>query len=127
MTNSNDEVGGPAPEERAVDINSYFKALATSETPRPVEKPQGISPAKREKVDIPALREGTRAVLAKRLLWILSGTLVGVIAYIVWSSYTDNEEDFHREIITVIWTSQVTLVSGALGFYFGSQESGSGN
>jgi hypothetical protein len=29
----------------------------------------------------------------------------------------------HRELITIVWTSQVTLVSGAIGFYFASERS----
>lgn len=33
----------------------------------------------------------------------------------------EDEEKNSRELITLIWTSQVTLIGGALGFYFASK------
>jgi hypothetical protein len=35
----------------------------------------------------------------------------------------DGSKDSGKELLTLVWTTQVTLVSGALGFYFGSRES----
>jgi hypothetical protein len=34
---------------------------------------------------------------------------------------SQERSNMHRELITIIWTSQVTLVGSALGFYFGSE------
>ena len=72
--------------------------------------------------------EETRAKLAKRLLILLFVSLGGIIVYIgIDILYGKGDADLHRELMTIIWTSEVTLVSGALGYYFGSERNGSSN
>jgi hypothetical protein len=67
--------------------------------------------------DIPASQEKTRAKLAMGLLHLLGGSLIGIAVYIAL-----NKDDVtNRELITLIWTSLVTLAGSALGFYFGSK------
>ncbi len=61
-------------------------------------------------------QEEVRGRLALYLLIGLGGTLIGIGVYIFFSL---DDAMTKRELITLIWTSEVTLVSGALGFYFG--------
>jgi hypothetical protein len=67
--------------------------------------------------DIPASQEKTRARLAMGLLFLLGCSLLGIAAYIA----LNRDDVTNRELITLIWTSEVTLASSALGFYFGSK------
>ena len=100
-------------------------------------------------------REWTRVLLAGGLMLYLGASIVAVVVYVCFdrsdrvqfdallkSKETQEllkDEKFrefiqderkeqrtlHRELITLLWTSQVTLVGSALGFYFG-QISGKG-
>lgn len=77
---------------------------------------------------IPYKQEETRAWLARRLVHIVSWTIAGTFVLIVmdkiivaFGNNIDNQTS--RELITLIWTSQATLVGSALGFYFGNQKS----
>ncbi|MDJ0706028.1 MAG: hypothetical protein QNJ46_22385 [Leptolyngbyaceae cyanobacterium MO_188.B28] len=77
-------------------------------------------------INIEAKREQTRAWLAGGLLGLLALSLLGIAAYIfsdilVTGKNDERQSDLHRELMTIVWTSQVTLVSGALGYYFGSE------
>ena len=77
-------------------------------------------------ISIEAKREQTRAWLAGGLLGLLALSLLGIAAYIfsdilVTGRNDERQSDLHRELMTIVWTSQVTLVSGALGYYFGSE------
>ncbi|NJM27580.1 MAG: hypothetical protein HC856_03865 [Pseudanabaena sp. RU_4_16] len=67
--------------------------------------------------DIPASQEKTRARLAMGLLFLLGGSLIGIAIYVAFN----RDDATNRELITLIWTSEVTLASSALGFYFGSK------
>lgn len=75
---------------------------------------------------IPYLQELTRARLAHRLITIWGLTLIGIGIFSVVSILNpQNESDREKsikELIVLVWTTQVTLVSGALGFYFGSNK-----
>ncbi len=71
-----------------------------------------------KKIDIPLLQEQTRGWLAAALLVGLGITLVGIGVYIF---SLQEEASIKRELITLVWTSEMTLVSSALGFYFGSK------
>ena len=77
------------------------------------------------KTDLATLQEQTRSTLAKSLIGLLAATLFGVGIYIWLSKDSKDTEGIKssRELITLIWTSEVTLVSGALGFYFASNKS----
>ncbi|NES97941.1 MAG: hypothetical protein F6K32_22575 [Desertifilum sp. SIO1I2] len=73
-------------------------------------------------IDIATQREKTRTWLAVYLLGLLTVSLIGIGIYItVDRGRETGESERHREILTIVWTSQVTLVSAALGFYFGSE------
>ena len=115
MNSDNISSGSDDSNETSIDLDEL-----TDTQDRVSESP--VAEIQETSIDIPTLREKTRAKLAQSLLWLLGLTLLGVGAYIVWSGHTKTEKSFHKELITVIWTSQVTLVSGALGFYFGSQQ-----
>jgi len=68
-------------------------------------------------VNIPAFQEKVRAGIASILLGSLLITIFGVWIYVAFHS----DEDKNIQLINLIWTSQVTLISGAFGFYFGSK------
>ena len=77
-------------------------------------------------VDVEVQRERARTRLSGGLLGLLTASLVGTGAYIfldllIPRQLSQERSNMHRELITIIWTSQVTLVGSALGFYFGSE------
>ena len=77
-------------------------------------------------VGVEVQRERARTRLSGGLLGLLTASLVGTGAYIfldllVPRQVSQERSNMHRELITIIWTSQVTLVGSALGFYFGSE------
>ncbi len=81
-------------------------------------------------VGVEVQREKTRTRLVGGLLGLLAFSLFGVGAYIIVdtvfpSNLSEEKRNSHRELMTIIWTSQVTLVSGAICFYFGSERNGS--
>jgi hypothetical protein len=83
-------------------------------------------------VGIEVQRERARTRLSVGLLGLLTASLVGTGVYIfldllVPRQISQERSNMHRELITIIWTSQVTLVGSALGFYFGSERDGSSN
>ena len=72
-------------------------------------------------------RETARTALSIGLLTLLTASLLGTDVYIVADVRNPKElsqerRNMHRELITILWTSQVTLAGSALGFYFGSQK-----
>ena len=86
-----------------------------------------INVEKLKAVDIdPAtlLQENTRTWLALSLVGLLASTLVLFGFYIYWNKDSKDTEGLKssKELLTLIWTSEVTLVSGALGFYFASSK-----
>lgn len=77
-------------------------------------------------VGVEVQRERARTRLSGGLLGLLTASLIGTGAYIfldllVPRQVSQERSNMHRELITIIWTSQVTLVGSALGFYFGSE------
>jgi len=81
-----------------------------------LEFPAGLPAIEASKFEILKKQEEVRGRLAIYLLIGLGVTLLGIGAYIFCSL---DDPMTKRELITLIWTSEVTLVSGALGFYFG--------
>lgn len=79
-----------------------------------------LKPKEIPRFDIVESQERTRANLAYGLLGILVVTLAGVGVFITFAPSGEKTES-HRDLLTLIWTSEVTLVGSALGFYFGSQ------
>jgi len=79
---------------------------------------------KETQTNIATLQENTRSFLAKFLVYLLMGSLIAVALYIlgvlIINKDISSALESSRELITLIWTSLVTLASGALGFYFGS-------
>lgn len=55
--------------------------------------------------------------LSKNLVKLSNSTFVYVV-----DSDKDDKNQTDKEIITLMWTSQVTLIGGALGFYFASSK-----
>jgi hypothetical protein len=97
-------------------INNYLPNISATEIP----------------VGVEVQREKTRTRLAGGLLGLLAFSLFGIGIYIISDTFfpqnlSEDKKNSHRELITIIWTSQVTLVSGAFGFYFGSERNGSNN
>lgn len=72
-------------------------------------------------------RERARNFLSAGLLILLTASLLGTVVYTIVDVRNPKElsqerRNMHRELITILWTSQVTLAGSALGFYFGSQK-----
>lgn len=99
-----------------------------------------ISKKQEVRVEIPAedksnppieqQRERARTFLSIGLLSLLTASLIGTAIYIIADVINPKElsqerRNMHRELITILWTSQVTLAGSALGFYFGSQQNNS--
>ena len=79
------------------------------------------------KISVEERRETARTILSIGLLALLTASLLGTAVYIIADVINPKElsqerRNMHRELITILWTSQVTLAGSALGFYFGSQK-----
>jgi heme/copper-type cytochrome/quinol oxidase subunit 2 len=72
-------------------------------------------------------REITRSILSCVLVLGVLGTILGTFIYIFRSTARESDKEqvqatsSNKELITVMWTSQITLLGSALGFYFGSK------
>ena len=106
------------------DINEYF-----DERQNIPDKPVNIKPSNIEEdnVGIQRQQENTRSFLSRLLLQSLLATAFVTGVYIIVDSSNSGQidkekRDVHRELITLIWSSQVTLAGSALGFYFGSEQ-----
>jgi hypothetical protein len=80
-----------------------------------------------KRISVEGRRETTRTLLSVGLLSLLTASLIGTAVYIIADVMNPKElsqerRNMHRELITILWTSQVTLTGSALGFYFGSQK-----
>lgn len=67
-------------------------------------------------------REATRDILARRVLWLLSGSLICsfiILGGVVFIKGSDKETA--KDLVALILTSQTGLVGTVLGFYFGTQ------
>lgn len=92
------------------------------------EPPLDSSELSSKLTPLPYKQEETRSWLARRLVNMLIGTIIGTFLLIVVDKILitlDENQDNQtsRELITLLWTSQATLVGSALGFYFGNQKS----
>ncbi|WP_019499841.1 hypothetical protein [Pseudanabaena sp. PCC 6802] len=104
-----------------LDESSQNQAPDVQLTPETVDLDEGrqneVIENKRPPFVLEESQEKTRARLAMGLLLLLGGSLIGIAVYIAL-----NKDDVtNRELITLVWTSLVTLASSALGFYFGSK------
>ncbi|PZV13430.1 MAG: hypothetical protein DCF20_15480 [Pseudanabaena sp.] len=70
------------------------------------------------------LEENTRTRLAYSLVGLLAATLVllGIYIFSTKDSKESESTKSSKELLTLVWTSEVTLVSGALGYYFASNK-----
>jgi len=108
------------------------RKLERTATQQKSEKTIAASGIEETQVNVGVQRERARTLLSVGLLRLLAASLVGTGAYIfvdllIPRNVSEQRSNSHRELITIIWTSQVTLVGSALGFYFGSERDNSGN
>jgi hypothetical protein len=101
-------------------------------TQKKSDKTIAASGIEETQVNVEVQRERARTRLSLGLLGLLTASLVGTGVYIfvdllVPRNVSEQRSNTHRELITIIWTSQVTLVGSALGFYFGSERDSSNN
>ncbi|MEH2201899.1 hypothetical protein [Nostoc sp.] len=142
MINSNpneteNEARSPENADESFPINEFFETrknyadasrLAGSLSPQKDKKVAVIDPEIKETViPIEQQRESARTSLSESLLLLLTASLFGIGIYIFVDilapkQVSKERSDMHRELITLIWTSQVTLVGSALGFYFGGEQ-----
>lgn len=106
-----------------------FERIATQKKSDETIATSGIEETQ---VNVEVQRERARTRLSVGLLALLTASLVGTGVYIfvdllVPRNVSEQRSNTHRELITIIWTSQVTLVGSALGFYFGSERDSSNN
>lgn len=87
-----------------------------------------------ESPTLPVLQERTRAYLARFLIYSLVVTVaavfitIGVDKYYYYSATDAAKEKIKdqtgaKDLITLVLTTQSTLVAAALGFYFGTRDS----
>jgi hypothetical protein len=69
---------------------------------------------------IPVRQEKTRGRLAWGLMIGNGATLIVIFCFSAYEIYI-GESSAAKELLTLAWTSQITLLSSALGFYFGSK------
>lgn len=138
MTNSNpgadESITAENPKNPPPSLNDFVRtrdrveasSLGKSSTSQKTE-PTVLDPGIQEtQVGIEVQRERARTRLSSGLLGLLTASLVGTGVYIfldllIPRQVPQERSNMHRELITIIWTSQVTLVGSALGFYFGSE------
>lgn len=111
----------PNPENAPQDIDRELTPNAGGEPAPDTDAFQSLKPGPQVATGLSLrtlLQERTRSFLAGGILLLLGATLGGVGYYVFTVKDKDPES---RELITLIWTSQVTLASSALGFYFGSK------
>jgi hypothetical protein len=125
QTDSNELVKNePVSVDKAVDI------LKANELPSAVAKP----PVKEgEGKPLPVMQEETRSDLAKFLIYGFAATIAGVFAIILidkisyYSAKDEMKEKIKdqtgtKDLITLVLTTQSTLVGAAIGFYFGTRD-----
>ena len=82
---------------------------------------------------LPVMQEETRAKLAKYLIYGWAATIIAVFVIILGDKYiyysTPNLERANikdqtgaKDLITLVLTTQSTLVGAAIGFYFGTRD-----
>ena len=114
----------PSISERALPSLDEFLQNKSSSQGQSISIPKISVSETPVKVDVQ--RERTRTYLAGGLLALLGISLFGIGLYIILDTIfprdaSQEKKAMHRELITIVWTSQVTLVSGTLGFYFASE------
>jgi hypothetical protein len=87
----------------------------TVEKSDPVVSFSGIT---EKKFNIQQSQEITRSILAGFLMFLLGVSIFG-IGIFIWN-IKDTQDS--KELITLVWTSQVTLTIGALAYYFASNK-----
>lgn len=74
--------------------------------------------------DIAKSQEKTRAWLARGLFLLLAITYIGCVSsflYYTFKSENKDDETAIKDFMTLVISSQTTLVGTALGFYFGAK------
>lgn len=141
MTVSNSgESGAENTDSKPVSLDSFVKKrdkAGTSSLGRATIQQRNeatvLDPGIQEtQVGVEVQRERARTRLSGGLLGLLTASLIGTGAYIfidflIPRQISQERSNMHRELITIIWTSQVTLVGSALGFYFGSERDNPSN
>lgn len=125
LENEGEDLDSKDLETEEEDLDSKIVPSLSSLSPI---KEATLSPTKEAKIisvsDLELQQETTRTWLAISLVLLLAVTLVLLGCYIFWTKDSKESESTKssKELLTLIWTSEVTLVSGALGYYFASSK-----
>jgi hypothetical protein len=119
----------PSLDEFARSVTSFSEDVKKHEVRVEIPPEVRVEIPKEDKGNPPIeqQRERARTYLSIGLLILLTASLIGTAVYIIADVRNPKElsqerRNMHRELITILWTSQVTLAGSALGFYFGSQK-----
>lgn len=124
---TNNEADNFTPIEKEIEKEGLIKLIETVETTN-----NQIISTKREverlSKSVASKRENARTGLAITLLATLSLTIIGTFYYIFNPPQNSNGNNSDsKDLITLIWTTQVSLLGSALGFYFGNSNSVNNN
>ncbi len=112
--------------EIASDVTEFEAVSPANVPPGPIVQDVSVSPTVEPYNPVENL-DKVRSQLAFRLIWTLVGVIVAGVVLLLTAPLTgvDKIANIGTTAVTV-FSSMVTLVSAATGFYFGQSQSGGG-
>lgn len=128
---SGTEAGRSVPASPGAQPSDTEQTKSTSETvPLPPRKVPGVEgsltvPPVKGSITVAQQRERVREYLAKALLGILGATVLLGAALLAVSSWLELDTEAIERFFAPVFSAVVGIAGSAVGFYFGSESSGS--